>query len=147
MKTETTAKLFRARAAVLRAEAAAMPWESAEHGIRETKHAKALQAEAEALEAGAVELEAEVGQLSETLKLAIREADEKTQRGSLVSPLEDFLKWTEVPCRFSGNGREGCFAAEINRHGGPCVPCWARALLRIREQGTMIAELKQGGKS
>lgn len=122
MKTETTAKLFRARAAVLRAEA--------DEGRLSAYEARA---EAEVLEEAAVELEAEAGQLSETLKLAFREADEKVQRGSLVSPREDFIRWTEVPCRFSGNGREGCFAAEINRHGGPCVPCWARALLRIRD--------------
>lgn len=140
------AEFFRARAVTLRAQADELPREPTfdGNGTQESAWAKALLAEAAIFEKGAAALDAEAGQLSETLKLAIREADEKMQRGSLVSPREDFLKWTEVPCRFSGDGREGCFAAEINRHGGPCVPCWARALLRIREQGAEIAKLKRG---
>lgn len=42
-------------------------------------------------------------------------------------------EWADLSCRFSGNGHSGCFAAPIQRHGGPCVPCWARALLRLHE--------------
>ena len=45
----------------------------------------------------------------------------------------DLADWTEVTCRFTGNGAQGCFASPLNRHGGPCVPCWTRALQRIRE--------------
>jgi hypothetical protein len=127
------AKFFRARATTLRAQADATPWESAEFGVRETEHAKALQAEAAIFEEAAAQLEAEDGQLSEGLKLTTRKLDAAVQRGALVSGLEECQRWAEVPCRFSGNGREGCFVAEVNRHGGPCVPCWARALLRIRE--------------
>jgi hypothetical protein len=132
MTPALTAKFFRARAATLRAQA--------DEGSVPTYEARA---EAAVFEEGAAELEAERGRLTESLKLAFREADEKVQLGTFEDRGISFLKWTEVPCRFSGDGREGCFAAEINRHGGPCVPCWARALLRIRDLTAMVGQLKR----